>query len=257
MKKIPVLYFVAVGVLVASAAAWFFLVRPLGTKVHDTDAKIAAQNTALTTAQADLAKAQAPVETTIKVADLVELAKAMPDDPDLANAVLELNAMAKASGVDFSQVTPGAPALGAGYVQLPMTLSFVGNYYDLTDLLYRLRNLVTVRNGVLDAQGRLYTLDQLNWHEAPQGFPIVQADLTVSAYVYGSDGLPTATAGTTASGTTDTTSTGTSSTTTTSTTTPSTTGGAAPSATTPASTAPTTTTPSVSASPQAAPEVNP
>ena len=52
-----------------------------------------------------------------------------------------------------------------------MTLTFEGNYYDLTDFLFRLRNLVSVRDGVLEANGRLYTLDALDLAEGGDGFP--------------------------------------------------------------------------------------
>jgi hypothetical protein len=67
-----------------------------------------------------------------------------------------------------------------------VTLTFEGNYYDLTDFLYRLRNLVAVRDGVLGASGRLYTLDALDMQEAEGGFPKIRATLTVSAYSFGS-----------------------------------------------------------------------
>ncbi|MDQ3993888.1 MAG: hypothetical protein M3265_03740, partial [Actinomycetota bacterium] len=81
--------------------------------------------------------------------------------------------------------------------------TFEGNYYDLTDFLYRMRNLVTVRDGVLEASGRLYTLDALDLHEAEDGFPQIQAVLTVSAYSFGTMPSPTATpaAGTATAGT--------------------------------------------------------
>jgi hypothetical protein len=48
------------------------------------------------------------------------------------------------------------------------------------------RNLVTVRSGRLDASGRLYTLDGIDMHESADGFPRIEAELTVSAYVFGS-----------------------------------------------------------------------
>ena len=90
-----------------------------------------------------------------------------------------------------------SPAAGAGYTQLPLTLSFEGNYYSLTELIYRIRNLVTIRDGVLDAHCRLFTIDSLDWHEAEDGFPTIQADLGVSAYVYGTNAVPTVIPGTT------------------------------------------------------------
>ena len=56
----------------------------------------------------------------------------------------------------------------------------------MTDFLFRLRNLVTVKEGVLEATGRLYTLDVLDLHEQPtERFPKIQAMLTISAYSFG------------------------------------------------------------------------
>ena len=63
-------------------------------------------------------------------------------------------------------------------------LTFEGSYYDLTDFLFRLRNLVIVRDGELESAGRLFTLDALDLHEGSLGFPQVQAAITVSAYSY-------------------------------------------------------------------------
>ena len=46
-----------------------------------------------------------------------------------------------------------------------------------------------MRDGRLAVRGRLFTLDLLDFHEGPGGFPHIEADLTVAAYVYGA--LPT------------------------------------------------------------------
>ena len=45
------------------------------------------------------------------------------------------------------------------------------------------------RAGFASEHGRLFTLDLLDFHEGPGGFPHIEADLTVAAYVYGP--LPT------------------------------------------------------------------
>jgi hypothetical protein len=82
---------------------------------------------------------------------------------------------------------------------LPIALKFEGNYYDLTDFLFRLRNLVAVRDGRLAARGRLFTLDQLDFHEGPGGFPQIEAALTVAAYVYGAPPATPSAPGTTTS----------------------------------------------------------
>jgi hypothetical protein len=62
---------------------------------------------------------------------------------------------------------------------------FDGNFYDLSDFLYRLRNLVDVRNGTLDATGRLFTVDSLSFGEGLKRFPEIQATMTIDAYTYG------------------------------------------------------------------------
>ena len=122
---------------------------------------------------------------TIKVADLFRLTKAMPDSTDMSSVILELNAVATASGVDFISIAPQAPVGRAGgFLAVPIKLTFEGSYYDLTDFLFRLRNLVIVRDGELESAGRLFTLDALDLHEGSLGFPQVQASITVSAYAY-------------------------------------------------------------------------
>jgi Tfp pilus assembly protein PilO len=185
-KQIPLPLIFAIVVLVAAVAAYMVLIRPKGAEVSKLDGEIETLQAQITAASVSSGEEQ-PVST-IKVADLVELAKAMPEETDMAGAILELSAAAKRAGVAFTSIQPSSPIAGGGYVQLPLALTFVGNYYDLTEWLYQVRQLVTVRDGVLDANGRLFTVDSLDWHEAEDpGFPMIEADLTVSAYVYGAD----------------------------------------------------------------------
>jgi hypothetical protein len=96
---------------------------------------------------------------------------------------------------------------------LPISVTFNGNFYNLADFLYRLRSLVTVHAGRLDATGRLFAVDTLTFNESPLKFPQIQASLVIDAFVYGAAAVPAAVP------TTPTTTT-TSSTTTTTTTTP-------------------------------------
>jgi Tfp pilus assembly protein PilO len=232
-KHLSIPLVVSIVVVAVVIAGYFVLLRPQSNKADNLGKEIAALETELRAAN-ELAAPDDEPKLPIEVADLVELAKAMPDDPELADAILELNAASEGAGVGFTAITPASPAAGAGYTQLPLTLSFEGNYYSLTELIYRLRNLVTIREGVLDAHGRLFTIDSLDWHEAEDGFPTIQADLGVSAYVYGTDAVPTVIPGTTptppADGQT--------------TTTPATTTGATTTGPEPTTTAPAETTPS-------------
>ena len=233
-KHLSIPLVVSIVVVAVVIAGYFVLLRPQSTKADNLDKEIAALETELKAAN-ELAAPDEEPKLPIEVADLVELAKAMPDNPELADAILELNAASEGAGVGFSAITPGSPAAGAGYTQLPLTLSFEGNYYSLTELIYQLRNLVTVRDGVLDAHGRLFTIDSLDWHEAEDGFPTIQADLAVSAYVYGTNSVPTVVPGTTPTPPAE----GQTTTTTAETTTGATTTGPEPTTTAPAETTPT------------------
>ena len=174
-RRIPLTAVLAVILLVAAVAGYMLVIRPQKADVERLDSEIATKQTQIDAAvQAAEAEQEAEPTTSIRVADLVELAKAMPDQTDMAGAILELNAAAESAGVAFNSIQPGQPVAGAGYTQLPLTLGFQGSYYELTELLYRLRHLVTVREGVLDANGRLLTLDTVDWHEAEEpGFPII------------------------------------------------------------------------------------
>jgi hypothetical protein len=207
---------IVAGIVVLVAGGWFAVISPKRHAVSDKDAEIAAlqQKIAVEQAAADAAKNDKPVQ----VADLFRLTKAMPDQPDMADIVLELSQVAHHSGIHFQSISPGTPVFQTGYEVLPIDLVFQGNFYDLADFIYRLRNLVGVYDGRLDATGRLFTVDKLTFGEGDLKFPSLTASVTVDAYVYGATGAPaTATPSTTdtTSTSTDTTSTTTTGTTTT------------------------------------------
>ena len=189
-KQVPLTPVLAIALAIVLAVAYFMLIRPKADEASKLDEEIAALE-----AQAAVAGRRQPTErprVRIDVADLFRLAKAMPDGSDMAGIMLELNGMAASAGITFVSIQPGEPLSFTDASALPINLTFHGNYYDLTDFLYRMRNLVTVKDGVLDASGRLYTLDALDLHEAPaQKFPLIEAVLTLSAYSYGAAAIPT------------------------------------------------------------------
>jgi type IV pilus assembly protein PilO len=159
----------------------------------------------------------------IRVADIYRLAKAMPSETDMPDLVLELSQLARDTGIRFDSISP-QPAVPIGsYTVLPISVTFNGTFYDLADLLYRLRSLVNVHGGRLDATGRLFTVDTLSFGESPLKFPRIQATLVIDAFVYGTGGAAPSTptpAAPTSTDTTSTTTTGTTTTTSPTTTTP-------------------------------------
>jgi Tfp pilus assembly protein PilO len=210
-----------VGVLVFGLAVWFALVRPQGGKIKQVKADQAEIQQQIDDIRAKTASArQAPK---IHYADVYRLAKAMPDDTDMPDLVLELGQLARDTGIEFDSISPAPPASLGAYTVVPITVKFNGNFFNLADFLYRLRTLVDVHNSRLDATGRLFSVDTLTFSEAPQRFPMIQASLLIDAFVYG-NAVPSGTPGAAPTDTTstDTTSTDTTSTDTTSTSTTST-----------------------------------
>ena len=187
-KHVPIWIVVVVALLVAAVAGYYFGIRPKRQDVEKLDARIAELEIQIEAAQRLAAQPQDEEPgVAIRIADLVKLAKAMPDDADMAGVILELNAAATAAGVEFAAIQPGNAVPGNGSTQIPISLTFEGTYYELTQLLFSLRNLVTVREGILDADGRLFSVDGLDLQEGTDGFPYVKALLTVTAYQYGVD----------------------------------------------------------------------
>jgi type IV pilus assembly protein PilO len=183
-RDVPITVLIIPLLLVVAAVGYFFLVKPKQDEAGRTSDEIAELETQIAVAQA---AARAPAngqDETIRVADVFRVTKAMPDEDDMPGILLELDGVASASGVRFISISPQAPIVQSTYTALPVNLSFEGNYYDLADFLFRLRNLVSVRDGKLEADGRLYTLDTLSMQEGPNGFPDIAASLTVTAYVY-------------------------------------------------------------------------
>ena len=178
------------AVVVLGVAGWFLLVRPkhadaarYQVQIADVRKEIADRRAASTARQ---------VRAAVKTADLFKLAKAMPAQEDMAAIILELNEVATDSGIVFESITPQPQVGSTGFRALPISLVFRGNFYTLSDFLFRLRQLVQVRHGVLTANGRLFSVDSLSFLEdQDRKFPFIRAELTVDAFVFG--GLPTPT----------------------------------------------------------------
>ena len=198
-RQIPLTPVLALALVIVAAVGWFALISPKQARSSELDDQIAELETKLAVVSRPTAPGEPP-KVEIDVADVFKLAKAMPDRDDMPGILLELNSTSLSTGVEFLSIQPGVPASRGDYYALPITLTYAGNYYDLADFLFRLRNLVTVRDGVLDAGGRLYTLDAIEFKEGKKGFPHVEAVLTISAYSFGT--APGAAAAAAAAGTT-------------------------------------------------------
>jgi type IV pilus assembly protein PilO len=128
----------------------------------------------------------------------------MPTKTDMPDLVLELSQLARDTGISFDSISPEPVAAVGSYSVMPISVTFQGNFYNLADFLYRLRSLVTVHGGRLDATGRLFSVDTLAFNESELKFPQIQATLVIDAFVYGNGTPPQATIPTTTTSTTST-----------------------------------------------------
>ena len=189
MSKLPTpakIGLVVAAVLLALIAGWFLLISPkrsdvktLKQEINDTRDQIAAAH-----------GVQTPTQPAIRVADLFRLSRAMPNTADIPGVLLQISHVAQESGVAFQAITPHDPVSLGAYQQIDIDLTFQGRFYDLSDFLYRLRNLVDVHDGVLNATGRLFTVDTITLNQGELNFPQVKATLTISAYVFGDGTAP-------------------------------------------------------------------
>jgi hypothetical protein len=175
---------ILLALLVVGAAAYFLVVNPQKSKAAALAKDVEATRQQVADARSKSVGAAGAPEP-IKVADLFRLSKAMPDQTDMSGLLLQLNGLAADTGITFDSIQPQPVVSQSGYQVVPVQVVFHGNFYNLSDLLYRLRNLVSVNGGRLDATGRLFAIDTVDFAEAKEGFPQIQASLLVDAFVYG------------------------------------------------------------------------
>ena len=186
-RNVKALAAVAAGLLALAAFGWFVLVSPQRTRSAELADEISATRQQLLDARRTVRR-QPP---TTRVDELFRLTKAMPDDPDMPGILLELSQIAADTGISFDSISPSDPAPASTYRTQPVSLVFRGNFYELSDFLYRLRSLVAVRDGRLDVDGRLYSVDTINFAESEDERDL-QATITANAYIYGTGAAPAA-----------------------------------------------------------------
>lgn len=174
------------GDLVLLLLGWFLLISPQ---------RATADTIRLATSAAEAQIIQAKVVTStpppaavqqpeIRTANIYSLAKAMPSTVDMPDLLLELNQLARASGVVISRISPGQSSPAAGFSVLPISISVTGDFYAVTDMLYRLRTLVAVRHGDLQTSGRLFSVDSVALASTNVGAGL-NAEVLLNAYQYG------------------------------------------------------------------------
>ncbi len=193
-KNVKAIAAVVGGLLLVAVGGYLLLYSPQKSKASKLNTEVATAQQQLATAQAT---ANLPPPKDPRVDDLFRLTKAMPATPDMPGILLELSRVAKDTGISFDSISPGVLAPGNGFQTLPIELSFEGNYYELSDFLFRLNNLVVERDGKLDVGGRLYSVDSVDFNPLGTSGTQLKAAVSAKAYIYGTGptadgGLPSA-----------------------------------------------------------------
>jgi Tfp pilus assembly protein PilO len=110
----------------------------------------------------------------------------MPASNDQSGLVLELDRLARATGVTLRVIAPQEPlAAVGGPTSIPLSVTVGGSYFQISKFVKRLQALVTVRHGKVQARGRLFAVQSLELGESPtETFPELDAIIVVNAYFY-------------------------------------------------------------------------
>ena len=79
----------------------------------------------------------------------------VPQSTQVPSLLVQIQDLADQSGIDFLSVSPGEPTEADGFQIIPLSLSFTGTYFDLSDFAYRVEQLVA-------APGRLLTVKSIS-----------------------------------------------------------------------------------------------
>ena len=214
-----------VAVVAAIGAYWMLVLSPQREKAADINQKITMKQTALASAEADVAEFdKARNNYRANYSMIARLGKAVPADDDVRSLMVQINSAAGHAGVDFRTIDvggggggapapgvggtpqagatppPGATTVGtAGFSTMPFSFGFKGSFFELGKFFNRLDKFVAVRNGGLDVTGRLLLLNSITLTpDTVRGFPILSADVSANSYLLPpTEGL---TAGATATG---------------------------------------------------------
>lgn len=186
----PRIKFAVAGVwlLLLGGGGYTFVVSPQNAETAKLKVQVTAEQGQVYKRRAQLKAGLHPPA--IQTADLFRLARAMPDRTDMPGIILTLSDVAREAGINFDLIEPvasGVASASAGSYQVQrIHLLFNGDFYGLSDFLYRLRNLVVVHDGKLEAMGRLFNVDTVTFSVQANDFPKISAELYVNAYVYSS-----------------------------------------------------------------------
>ena len=207
----------AVAAVAVIAAYWMVVLSPKREEATKLDKSITTKKGELQAAEAELAtyeKAKAGYKANYSL--VARLGKAVPADDDVRSLMVQLNAAAGKSKVDFRTIQigggtgapapapaasstdskgeqatapattppPGSTSVGsAGFSSMPFTFAFRGSFFSLGEFFKRLDDFVAVNQQRLDVTGRLMVLNSISLTPDATGFPRIRAQIGAAAYM--------------------------------------------------------------------------
>lgn len=187
MKKRDIGILIGLGVVVVMVA-WYFLI--IGPKKDDIAARNTEYQNEKKSYDESLAKVQRIEEEreTAKQAsgELLKLNKLVPPDSQVPSMIVEMQSTADSAGIKFMKIVPDTAVAGtAGGTIVPFELNFQGEYYDVTDFLYRVENFARMEGTNVNVTGRLISVVTLELGEPDidGSFPDVLVKIGANAYM--------------------------------------------------------------------------
>jgi Pilus assembly protein, PilO len=206
----------------AFAIYWVLLMSPAldrRSSLEEPVASARSERDGAVAQAAELQVAQKRYETDF--AELVNLTKAIPQTVAVSDLMRELNKAAKGTNIAFNNITmgtpvtsstssptpppapaptPGATSTAAATTpppvapapaldEIPVELTFDGEFFDLADLFHSVQRFVTVADGQLQVRGRLIRIDSFSFDSA--AFPNITAQVGATVYAVPASQGPT------------------------------------------------------------------
>lgn len=202
-----------------AAAFWILALSPKREEAGELAKQVSKLEASLTQHRQEAAEALAARrEFPVDYQQLVVLGKAVPGDDDTASLIVQLNGIAKRTGVDFRNIAlvagegeeaaPESPVpaegsapvsatevaastmpLGAtigpaGLGVMPYTLTFDGDFFHIADFIKGLDSLVKTENEKVSVNGRLFTIDGFSLAASSNaGFPQLEVSFAITTYL--------------------------------------------------------------------------
>jgi Tfp pilus assembly protein PilO len=176
---------IAFGAVLFALVGYMLLIKPQKSHLADLNKQIADTQAQIDLYRSQAAAAKPNVAPKVRVADIYRLARAMPSSMDTADILIELNSVAQSAGVEIDSISPGQATPGNGFEIVPLAIAFHGDFYAMTDFLYRLRTLVNVRHGQLEAGGRIFAIDSVSLSPDSGSGRSLNVQLNLDTFVYG------------------------------------------------------------------------